>query len=84
MRFFLIGYQIDPTYFLGILETLETQIKHYADPETIDKQLLMKVINLVQLCMAVHTGHPEKYKSTSELISELTTSMNDITIDNEH
>ena len=83
MRFFLVGYQIDPTYFLDALESLEKLTKYFSDSETIDLLLLTKVINLVQLCMAIHTGHPEKYKTTSELIIELTSTMKDLVIDNE-
>ena len=47
MRFFLVGYQIDPSYFLDTLESLELLIKYFSDSESIDLLLLAKVINLV-------------------------------------
>ena len=83
MRFFLIGHQIDPIYFLDTLESLEQLVKLFSEGESTDLLLLAKVINLVQLCMAIHTGHPEKYKTTSELIIELTSTMKELVVDNE-
>ena len=47
MRFYLVGYQIDPSYFLGTLGSFEQLIKYFSDSKSIDLQLLAKVINLV-------------------------------------
>ena len=41
IRFFLVGHQIDPSYFLNILDRLEALTRHFANAATKDNQLLI-------------------------------------------
>ena len=71
IRFFLVGHQIDPSYFLNILDRLEALTRHFASAETRDDKLLVQTINLIQTCMSIHSGHPEKYQPISQMIKDI-------------
>ena len=71
VRFFLLGHQIDPSYFLNILDRLEALARHFATEATRDDKLLVQIVNLIQTCMSIHSGHPEKYQPVSEMIKDV-------------
>ena len=69
-RFFLVGHQIDPSYFHEALDVY-TRILPFLTNSEEDGGLRRDILELVQICMSIHSGHPEKYKDAIELLETL-------------
>ena len=69
-RFFLVGHQIDPSYFHEALDTYTSILPFLTDSEG-DGLLRHEIFELIQICMSIHSGHPEKYKDAIELLETL-------------
>ena len=65
-RFFLFGHQIDPSFFHGVLETYTRLIPFLSQEMPLRSELL----ELIQVCMSIHSGHPEKYKESIEILEQ--------------
>ena len=57
-RFFLLGLQIDASHFHGVIDTYLRILPFLPSVEPVRKEL----VELMQICMNIHSGHPEKYE----------------------
>ena len=69
-RFFLVGHQIDPSYFHEALDTY-IRILPFLTNSQEDGLLRRDMLELIQICMSIHSGHPEKYNDAIELLEAL-------------
>ena len=65
-RFFLFGHQIDPNFFHGVLDTY-TRLLPFLSQEM---PLRSEILELIQVCMSIHSGHPDKYKLAVEILEQ--------------
>ena len=63
MRFFVAGFQVDASAFHDIIPKLTRIIEFTSD------NLRLQLVHLVQIGMAVHNGHPEKYKEITDFLT---------------
>ncbi|TNV85471.1 hypothetical protein FGO68_gene12743 [Halteria grandinella] len=79
LRFFLLGYRMQPSYFLDycdsrylqVLENCKLQISLLPDVSTDELRFIQSLIDFLTTCMAVYSGHPEKYGEIQDRIGEI-------------
>ena len=64
MRYFLVGFQIDASHFHGALDPMTRVLPFLSE----DQPLRQSMLELIQVCMSIHSGHPEKYEEAVKII----------------